>query len=63
VSINHCDVCQFEIQVLIHAVQCPGDVQVIFELQDNIFANQALEEGVEQHEEDWIGTERRCRMM
>lgn len=46
------DIRQLEVEILIHAVQCSGDAEVVLQLKDDILPNETLEEGVEEHGDD-----------
>ena len=43
---------QFDVEVLIDGVQLAADGEVILELDDDLLADERLEEGVEDHAEE-----------
>ena len=43
------DLGQLDVEVLVDAVEHPGDRQVILELDRDLFPHEGLEEGVEDH--------------
>lgn len=43
------DVVQFDVQVLIHALQCAADGNIVFELDGDFVVDEGFEEAEEQH--------------
>lgn len=42
--LDHCNVVQLDVQILVHALQCAADGDVIFELNRDFVVDQRLEE-------------------
>lgn len=49
----HSDIVQLDIEVLIDALECAADRDVVLELYRDFVVHQRLEEGEEQHDGDW----------
>ena len=60
-SIEDCDVGEFEVEKLIDRVECACNVKVILELDHNVLANKALEKRIEQHGRCTAGIEAAIR--
>lgn len=55
----YCEVCEFDVEVLVDAVQCAFELQIVLQLHDHLLADQTLEElkemlrkGGEQHSKE-----------
>ena len=48
-GLANADLGQLDVEVLVDAVEHPGDRQVILELDRDLFPHEGLEEGVEDH--------------
>jgi len=52
--IHNRDVVQLDIQILIHALQCPTDRDVVLEFDGDFVVDQRLEEAEEQHDGEGV---------
>lgn len=50
--LNHRDIIQLDVQILIHALQCSSDRNVVLELDGDFVVDKSLEEAEEQHDDE-----------
>ena len=50
IRVSHTDVCELDVEILVHGVQSATDGEIILQLHNHVLTHQGLEERVEQHD-------------